>query len=350
MRLLRRLLTVASLLVAPTTALAQSPACVDGGRRSVSLRIDGDSSAAPGAVSPELERQVRILLSAELAQRGVDLCDGGFGGTNVGTVATVTLVATELGADGPAVVDVIIDDNVTHKRVERGIDLRRLPVNGRALSIAVGVDELLGASWAELESPAKPRAEALPVQRAPAALSPPANPAVVIRRFDLNGWFAMVADPTGRPRFGGDLGARGWLLPRLGVGIRLGYRGVRTSPSAHGSVVFDSTLGALDLAWAVSRRQAPAGLELGAASELVRLSWEGRPTQGSLGHAGAFWLLVPTLRLGGWASVSSRWRVTSAVGVGFPLSGATALDGTSDVPMSAAPLVTLALGLTWQAS
>ncbi len=348
MRLVSRLLTVASLLAAPTPALAQSPACVEGGRRSVGLSIDGDRSAAPGAVSAELERQVRVLLSAELAHRGVDLCDPGFGGTSVGTVAAVTLVATELGVDGPAVVDVIIDDNVTHKRVERSIDLRRLPVNGRALSIAVGVDELLGASWAELASLAKPRSEALPVRRAPIALSRPS--AAVVRRFDLNGWFAMLADPVGKPRFGGDIGARGWLLPRLGVGIRVGYRGVRTALSAHGSVAFDNTLGALDLTWAVSRRQAPAGLEIGAASELLHLSWEGRPTQGSVGHAGAFWLLVPTLRLGGWASVSSRWRVTSAVSVGFPLSRATALDGTSDVPMSEAPLVTLALGLTWQAS
>ena len=58
-------------------------------------------------------------------------------------------------------VSVEVRDAVTEKRVSRDVDLTRVPADGRAFAIALAVDELVWASWAEIalaksQRPAKP--------------------------------------------------------------------------------------------------------------------------------------------------------------------------------------------------
>jgi len=90
---------------------------------------------------PELGNEVRTDFAAELAHRGVALCEEG---TPRAPDAVVQLAATD------STVEIQLDDRLTHKRVARDLSLASIPPNGRALAIAIAIDELLRASWAEL--------------------------------------------------------------------------------------------------------------------------------------------------------------------------------------------------------
>jgi hypothetical protein len=93
-------------------------------------------------VDPALFSEVRTDLAAELAHRGIDVCAPGATARDPAALAKLTA--------NDATVIIELDDRVTHKRVGRDLPLARVPPNGRALAIAIAIDELLRASWAEL--------------------------------------------------------------------------------------------------------------------------------------------------------------------------------------------------------
>jgi hypothetical protein len=94
-------------------------------------------------LEPALFAEVRTDLASELAHRGIEVC--GPGSTPREAAGVVVLSAS----DSTVVIE--LDDRVTHKRVGRDLTLAGLPANGRALAIAIAIDELLRASWAELD-------------------------------------------------------------------------------------------------------------------------------------------------------------------------------------------------------
>ncbi|MDB4985515.1 MAG: hypothetical protein JWN04_693 [Myxococcaceae bacterium] len=94
-------------------------------------------------LDPALSAEVRTDFAAELAHRGLALCDS----TSTGRGAAAVVEAQ--ARDGVVVIE--LDDRVTHKRVARDLSLAGIPENGRALAIAIAIDELLRASWAELQ-------------------------------------------------------------------------------------------------------------------------------------------------------------------------------------------------------
>jgi hypothetical protein len=85
---------------------------------------------------------VRTDFATELRHRGLDVCDPASAEREPSALVRVE------GRDELAVIE--LDDRVTHKRVARDLSLRGIPANGRALAIAIAIDELLRASWAEL--------------------------------------------------------------------------------------------------------------------------------------------------------------------------------------------------------
>jgi hypothetical protein len=93
-------------------------------------------------LAPALFNEVRTDLAAELAHRGILVC-------NEGASPREPAAIVVLSADDARVV-IELDDRVTHKRVGRDLTLSSIPANGRALAIAIAIDELLRASWAEL--------------------------------------------------------------------------------------------------------------------------------------------------------------------------------------------------------
>jgi hypothetical protein len=93
--------------------------------------------------APALASELRTDFATELAHRGISLCDAE---SSAGRepAAVVGVQAND------AAVTISLDDRVTHKRVARDLSLQGIPANGRALAVAIAIDELLRASWAEL--------------------------------------------------------------------------------------------------------------------------------------------------------------------------------------------------------
>jgi hypothetical protein len=157
---------------APALAQEESPAA-----NTTSCTADRYLVLTPEVALPEpLSREIRTDLAAELAPRGISVCDQE--NPNTAPLALVTLRASN------NVVAIELDDRTTHKRVARDLRLEPIPESGRALATAIAIDELLRASWAELtlrppraptpetEEPpprAKPEAEPRPAPRQPPA-------------------------------------------------------------------------------------------------------------------------------------------------------------------------------------
>jgi hypothetical protein len=95
---------------------------------------------------PALATEVRKDLAAELAPRGIGVCTAH---------APDGELAAELwlSVPEPALVSIQVDDRVTGKRVARDVPATGIPPGGKALAIAIAADELLRASWAELDLP-----------------------------------------------------------------------------------------------------------------------------------------------------------------------------------------------------
>ncbi|HEX5655843.1 MAG TPA: hypothetical protein VFX59_01555 [Polyangiales bacterium] len=116
-------------------AHGQEPAASDcDSERFIVLHGDG--------VDPALFDEVSTDLATELGHRGIDVC-------NPDATAREPAALAKLTANDATVV-IELDDRITHKRVGRDLPLARVPPNGRALAIAIAIDELLRASWAEL--------------------------------------------------------------------------------------------------------------------------------------------------------------------------------------------------------
>jgi hypothetical protein len=95
---------------------------------------------------PALGAEVRKDLAAELGPRGYGVCTNRAAEGEL--AAEIWLSMAE-----PTLVSIQIDDLVTGKRVWRDVPLTRIPAGGKALAIAIAADELLRASWAELDLP-----------------------------------------------------------------------------------------------------------------------------------------------------------------------------------------------------
>lgn len=96
-----------------------------------------------GSFDATLASEVRKDLAAELGQRSIGVCAArGSEGEVAADIALSQRDASEIS--------IAVDDYTTGKRVARDVPLARIPASGKALAIAIAIDELLRASWAEL--------------------------------------------------------------------------------------------------------------------------------------------------------------------------------------------------------
>jgi hypothetical protein len=114
---------------------AEAPPSSCAADRFVILRLDE-------GFDRELGAEVRTDLTTDLQHRGLGLCDEGATEREPAAIVELSQQAREIV--------IALDDRVTNKRVARDVSLQGLPANGRALAIAIAIDELLRASWAEL--------------------------------------------------------------------------------------------------------------------------------------------------------------------------------------------------------
>jgi len=125
------------LLFNNTAKAKGGPACrVDSGNW---LRVTVQAPGSPDFIDPMLDH-----LRAEFSPHGITICGGNSTGQPLADIHIV-------GTDQRVGIDVQVEDAVTAKRSSRTIDLRSLPPDARALTIALGAAELLRASWAEIQ-------------------------------------------------------------------------------------------------------------------------------------------------------------------------------------------------------
>jgi hypothetical protein len=267
-------------------------------------------------------------LRAGLTSRGIDACPHDAGPSTEPPLATVRIAKL----DGKSVaVSVEIRDAVTEKRVARDVDLARVPPDGRAFAIAIAVDELVWASWAEIALAKSRRA----TKRAASPSRPSPPPEVVEgveqelpsegRPSELAVRFAGEHYLGGQTHLGADAAT---LLPLgerftldLGAGIRQGLR-----VSAPDGSVLSSAIGlGAGLRFAILHAPvADVGFSLGVRAAVARFRGAAAPgaEQSELSGLTAF------ARLGAFTAVhlGGAFRLDASVGGGLPLRALEATD------------------------
>jgi len=307
-----------------TPSAAQT--CGANARPWVSLAFTG------GEFSRDFENKVLADLRAGLTERGIDACAGDASQSAEPPLATVAIASV---TEKSVAVSVEVRDAVTEKRVSRDIDLTRVPPDGRAFAVAIAVDELVWASWAEIAL-AKTKS-----RRAAAAPSKPPPPEVtagvehelpqasggaseLVLRFAAERYFG------GQTQLGGELGT---LLPLgeratldLSAGLRQGL-----SVSAPDGRVLASAIGiGAGLRWAlVHTAAAEVGPSLGARVTVTRFRGAASPSASDAQVSG----LTAYARLGAWSSLrlGGALHLDAALGAGVPLRALEATDAGRDV-------------------
>jgi hypothetical protein len=316
------LVLVAVTWAAPSTAQT----CGASARPWVSLAFTG------GEFSQEFEHKVLADLRAGLTERGIDACAGDASPSAEPPLATVAIASVN---EKSVAVSVEVRDAVTEKRVSRDIDLTRVPPDGRAFAVAIAVDELVWASWAEIAL-ARTRARrsgAAPSKPPPPEVAagvehelPPANgrAAELVLRFAAERYFG------GQTQLGADLGTllplAGRLALDLGAGLRQGL-----AVSAPDGRVLASALGvgaALRFS-VVHTAAADLGPSLGARLTVTRLRGAAHTSAREAELSG----LTAYARLGMWSSLrlGGALHLDAALGAGAPLRALEATDAGRDV-------------------
>jgi hypothetical protein len=249
-------------------------------------------------------------IATGLGREDVDVC----GGASVSPLPAPALakitVSSRRDPDGSWSVRVDIDDAVTSKIVSRRLSLARIPDDGLALAIAAGVEELLRASWAELDAPATPLAR-----------TPPRPPAIGTR-------MTYASWDGGQEQLGVDLVYVRPLAGRFGLDLSLGGRRGLSEEAAGGTVDAVSFGGGASV-WLAVAEAGPLRLDLegGVWAGFVRFDADARTGFQSEAVTGAVVVgrigLAPSVTLG-------RLTIGMSATAGAPIVGIEAEDAAGD--------------------
>jgi hypothetical protein len=244
-----------------TAAYAQSTSCTEAERPTVFLR----------SRDPELER-IAVQLAVGLAASGVAVCTGD--APLAKHVATVEIVADPARESSR---QIRVRDQVTSKTLERAVELGAIPPDSRATALALYVEELLQASWAELALDSHgflrehPPAAPLEVQRELARVLPTAAPAAEgaasARVWRISFGAAFATFPGMLTQLGPQLSVGYRALPWLEPALRVGYRASPVVHAPDGTIAVQALLAGayVDLLFALSRTLSvhfPQGLDV----------------------------------------------------------------------------------------
>lgn len=290
---------------------AEPEACGVAGRPWVSIETGGTSA--------ELAAEMLRDLRAGLASTRIDVCAVG-SADRARPLARVSIAPV---APGSLAFSIEVTDSVTLKRVARDVDLADLPADGRAFALAVAVEELLRASWAELalRGVRKPETAAPPEVRA--AVERPEAPARSSQAVGAR--VAFEHYDGGQTHYGGDAfwirRAGNWLSLELALGARNALSVGAPSGTISASAF---TLG-LALKPALVRL---TDFEVSALLGLhgARVRFDAEPRAGAAAQAAHGFALYGR---GGFAFALGRGTLRSHthVGAGLPLNAFSASDG-----------------------
>ena len=320
MKAVARAILLAVLGIAWSANAAAADTCGSARRPWVSLTF------ADGSWPPGFADKVLADLRAGLDARGIDACPDETGPSSEAPLATVRIAALDKKS---VAVTVEIRDAVTAKRVSRDLDLALVPADGRAFAIAIAVDELVWASWAEIALARKSRKKAANASR-------PAPPPEVVEGVEselpasgpapkLGVRFAVEHYLGGQTLLGADAATILPLSERFALDFDAGGRAGLRAEATDGDVYSSAFgFGAYGRYAFVHTGFADVGLTLGLRAAVVRFRGSAAPGADEAeisgltlyARGGAF----TGLRLGG------PFGLDAAFGAGAPLRGLEATD------------------------
>jgi hypothetical protein len=334
-------LVLAASLLAPLGAARAQEAAACGTHGGPWISLVGDAWPAPfdGAFRSRLVEQ----LAAGLSARHIGLCVAP-GGARPADRAASEVAITVVSGDA---ITVSVTDAVTDKRLVREIALATVPLDARPLTVALAVDELLRASWLELALPDAP-APTRPVAPEIAALAAAGHSAT--REWELGAALAAERFGGGTRQAGVDVVVRAALARPLWLHTALGLRKAADVRAADGVVratVVGAELGAgAELGPSSSERR--WRLTLTASGRLLHADISGEPRADAHGGEATATAIYVCAGLRGAVRLGRSFGLTLAAGFGAPLRGVDLLDGGTRVGGLSGPMLSLALGATWQ--
>jgi hypothetical protein len=286
----------------------------------VALRLEGDWPSELGA-------EVRADLRASLRERGLALVDTDE--RPEGVLATILIEAPSL--DRP-VARIEIDDRVSEKQVEREISLGRDPPDTWSVVLAASADELLRASWVELTMIDAPPPAITPppeVERAAReSIAPegqPDGPVGVTIAAAVEGYLG------GAVLAGGDLGVTLYPSDVLGIDLALVGRGLVPATSSFGGL--DATAFGGDLGARVSLlpRVGMLRLELLFGLRAMLVEWRPSAASDAIATAAEAFVLIARggVRVG--LALPGQLHVALAFTAGAPMMAAVAADARGNI-------------------
>jgi hypothetical protein len=267
--------------------------------------------------------RLRQHLSAELARHEIAVCDGIPGASNP-PLAIVRVVKSGTYKVG---IEVRVEDQVTDKSVSRQLDLSRMPVDSHAMTVALGVSELLRASWAELNlNAARSKSTIVPpsVQHALDEDTPPSSAALGIE--------LAAEEFSGGLRQGGvDISFEYAVASPLQLGLRLGSRKSLSVSAPDGSVSAVSWLAGLAPRLRITAPGATAGLLVTAHLDAARVQFSAEPVAGATAATGSGTAWLASLGVRGSLKLSQTVEFGLEAMAGDALNSVRARDSFREV-------------------
>lgn len=289
-------------------------------------------------VDASLADAVRADLTAELERRGIGVC------TPDATPETL-LARVSVDIDESGRVVLAISDHVTDKQVTRDVSLSHLPESGRALAIAIAIDELLRASWAELSLASKPE----PKEPPPPVEEKPRTEEPAAPVDERNAWLSLQGSYAGIPdrynSFGGQLAFD--MLPwrALWLDVRLGAARALERDVGPGAVSIVALSTHATLGACLPAARAALLTCLGASVLVDVLSLHGEAEPGRVAKDAVEPLVSSAATLTLIAPITSRLMVTGSASLGTTLSGVRISDGENTLLALEGLLFAASLGM-----
>jgi hypothetical protein len=306
------------LLLASQAEAAESNLCPDNNPNWVQITVDAPAS-------PQLASNLLEYLQAELAPHQIAACTASprAQGPPLANIHIVSSSSNQVG------IEVRVEDSVTNKRVTRQLDLRGIPPDAHAMTIALGAAELLRASWAEVKLRGSRVAQG-PVpssvrQTVEEETAPP--PARAMMGVHLAG----EDFSRGLKQGGVDGTASLRLIDAWQFALRLGARQVLAVSASDGVVRGNSWLAGAGLVFRVTRPESRASLGFTGHIDALRLQFFAEPRPGVTSDARAGTGFICGLGVLGALRLNQLTEVQAQLDAGGVLKGVRAMDGSQSV-------------------
>ncbi len=265
------------------------------------------------------------LLGAELQARGLELCAS----RSEAAVAPLATVRVSSRPDAVALT-VEVHDAVTAKQVSRDVALTGVPRDGQPLTIALAADELLRASWAELElHTAPPAALPVPPEVTRTVREMLVAPPAAAPRVQLGVGFVWEQYAHGVTLYGADARLGTWWTRRFETALQFGLRSGPTATATDGTVQPSAWSLGLAGIYTFTPVDSRWGLDGVVVVDVERLTFAPTPRSGATGSEQSALAALASLGPQAWFAVVPALRIGVQGLVTVPLREVDATDASA---------------------